>query len=131
MSLRLPVALLGAGNVGNAIWMLVAPASWYALPIVSGTGPMNPHFVTDIGLAYLASGIGMLLGTRRGGQAATLAFAGSVWPALHALFHLSHWLMHGPPASTALRVAELLAVLLPGLLGAALAWRLMRSPARG
>lgn len=47
------LALLAAGTAANAIWMLVDPAWWYHdLPAgVPDTGPLNEHFVRDIGVA--------------------------------------------------------------------------------
>ena len=46
----LPVLL-----AANGLFMLLAPHAWYpAVPGVTETGPYNPHFVRDIGAAYLA-----------------------------------------------------------------------------
>ena len=47
--------------------MLTAPENWYAgVPGVTMAGPINLHFITDIGLAFLASGAGVMLGARKG-----------------------------------------------------------------
>ena len=119
---RWVVALFGLFHVVNGLTMLVAPTTWYAsVPGVSMTGPFNPHFVTDIGLAFLASGIGMLFALRRGQIAATLALAGSVWPALHALFHVWSWVTGHMPSSPTLWASEAVGVVIVGLLGAGLA----------
>lgn len=119
---RWVVALFGLFHLVNGLTMVVAPAHWYAsVPGVSMTGPFNPHFVIDIGLAFLASGIGMLFALRRGQVAATLALAGSVWPALHALFHVWGWFTGHPPMTANLWVSEAVGVVIAGLLGAALA----------
>lgn len=47
--------LLGASGIINGVWMLVDPAHWYHhLPAaVPDTGPLNAHFVRDIGCAFL------------------------------------------------------------------------------
>jgi hypothetical protein len=40
--------------------MLLDPAGWYALaPRVPETGPLNPHFVRDIGCAYILTGFAL------------------------------------------------------------------------
>src|SRR5581483_2403752 len=51
--MRLAYTILGLLNVANGVWMLLAPASWYyRLPAgVPDTGPLNPHFVRDVGAA--------------------------------------------------------------------------------
>lgn len=101
-----------AGAIGglallNAAFMLSAPQSWYeTVPGVTGTGPFNPHFVADIGLAFLASGAGLLLfAWRRAWQLA--AFAGSWFVVLHGGMHLLMLLRgmsHAPGTDVALVV---------------------------
>ncbi len=102
------LGVFGLANLANAAWMLADPAHWYAtLPAaVPDTGPLNLHFVRDIGSAFAVMG-GALL-------------AAAVWPAfrvpalaatagfyvLHALVHVtdtvggrlppSHWLIDFP-----------------------------------
>lgn len=50
----LQAAILG----GNGLAMLFAGLWWYgAVPGVTATGPYNPHFVRDIGAAYLVCGL--------------------------------------------------------------------------
>ncbi len=54
---RALAALTALFNVANGVWMLLAGSSWYAtIPGVSHTGPYNPHFVQDIGAAFLVAG---------------------------------------------------------------------------
>ena len=54
---RWPIVLgfFAAGNLVNAVWMLASPAHWYLnLPAnIPGTGPLNEHFVRDIGCIFL------------------------------------------------------------------------------
>lgn len=53
--------ILGALTVANGLVMLIDGARWYELtPGVSHTGPYNPHFVADIGAAFLVAGLGLL-----------------------------------------------------------------------
>jgi hypothetical protein len=49
--------ILGAGLAAKGLFMLGDPAAWYAaVPGVPMTGPLNPHFVRDIGCAYCVAG---------------------------------------------------------------------------
>ena len=115
--------VLGLIHLANAAFMLAAPERWYAsVPGVRMTGPINPHFVADIGLAFLASGAGLLLGSRKGPHAAPFAVAGATWPVLHALLHVSGWFQHGVPAQMDVAIAEIFGVMIIGALGAGLAW---------
>ena len=71
---------------------------------------MNPHFIRDIGLIFIASGAGLLAGARSGRTMATLALAGATWPALHAIFHIVLWLSHGFPRGLAAQATEVIGV---------------------
>src|SRR5262245_56268474 len=79
-------ALLGAAN---GLWMLFAGAAWYAtVPGVTRTGPYNPHFVQDIGAAFLVAGLA--LGTRAWRPHLwPAAVAGAAFLSVHALIHVS------------------------------------------
>ena len=81
--------LLAVGLAANGLFMLAAPTSWYeVVPGVSATGPFNPHFVRDIGCAFLVAGAGFAwnaIDRRRGWPA---ALAGAVFLSFHALVHL-------------------------------------------
>jgi hypothetical protein len=81
--------ILGIGLAINGIMMVAAPAAWYmAVPGVPETGPFNPHFVRDIGAAYLVTGAALLwLAAQKAARAA--AQAGAAFLTLHALIHLS------------------------------------------
>lgn len=129
MTVRLFLALLGLFHIANGLFMLADPARWYAtVPGVPVTGPFNPHFVLDVGMAFMASGAGLMLGARKGRDAAMLAVAGAAWPALHALIHVQGWVMHGMAAGT--EASEIVGVGLLSALGVVLAWlRLKGEPA--
>ena len=51
---------LGAISVGNGIWMLLSASTWFStMPVdAEDTGPLNPHFIHDVGLIYLLVGLG-------------------------------------------------------------------------
>lgn len=118
MAIRAILSLFGLFHLVNGLWMLLAPDSWFVtIPGVTATGPLNYHFVADIGLAFIASGAGFLAGARNGPAAGAFAIAGATWPALHALFHLSLWLRHGFPGTPALMASEYIGVFGLGALG--------------
>ncbi|MEQ1506234.1 MAG: hypothetical protein ABMB14_28645, partial [Myxococcota bacterium] len=78
--------------VGNGVAMLAAPGRWFAA-LPGDNGPFAPHFVQDVGAAYLAAGTGLLL---RGWRPAwwPAAAVGSAFLAVHAGLHLvdpHHW----------------------------------------
>jgi len=56
--MRITVAIrLGLALAANGLLVLFDPAGWYAVaPGVPETGPLNPHFVRDIGCAYILTG---------------------------------------------------------------------------
>jgi len=88
MKLRVTLAVIAAFLAANGAYMLATPAVWYySIDSVPLTGPLNVHFVRDIGCAYLAASIGVMCAALRrdwllpGGLAA-LGFIGG-----HALVH--------------------------------------------
>lgn len=106
--------------LGNGLLMMAAPYPWYlAVPGVIQTGAFNDHFVRDVGAAYLACGLGTLLGAwdlRRhaGAVAVAAAFQG-----LHAAIHLvTPFCASGPPWPLLAR--DFPGVFLPALLTAGL-----------
>jgi len=80
---------LGVACAANGVFMLLAPAAWYhAAPGVPETGPLNQHFVRDIGCAFLVTGVSLVwfaLDVR----ARAAAMAGAAFLALHALVHVA------------------------------------------
>jgi hypothetical protein len=89
-AMRIALALLlGLVLAANGLYMLSDPAGWYALvPGVPDTGPLNPHFVRDIGCAYVMSG-GTLVWFAFDHRARPAALAGGVFLALHAIVHVA------------------------------------------
>ena len=80
--------LLALILAANGLLMLAAPEYWYNLiPGVPDTGPFNPHFVRDIGCAYLVSGAAFLW-LVRDVQARPAALIAAVFLLLHALAHV-------------------------------------------
>src|SRR5580704_15758655 len=98
---RLVAAVLALTMGGNGLVMLAAGRWWYgAVAGVPETGPFNPHFVKDIGAAYLVVGAAFAWlawrpsPTVRGG-----ALAAALFLALHAGIHLAE--PFGNPAGLA------------------------------
>src|SRR3546814_12011669 len=51
-------------TIANGLFMVAKPLDWYVfVPTVVTTGPPNAHFIRDIGLAYLGSGLILLSAT--------------------------------------------------------------------
>jgi len=119
---RVLLSLFGLVHIANGVFMVFDAEGWYrAAPGVSQTGPPNHHFIVDIGLAFIASGAGMALAFRGGRAAASFVLAGATWPLLHALFHISGWLVEGFPHDPRVQATEALGVVSIGVLGFALA----------
>jgi hypothetical protein len=79
--------LLGAFNGLNGTIMLVDSRPWYeSVPGIVFTGPYNPHFVQDVGAAFLAAGLGL---TARAWRPLywPAAVAGASFLVLHAAIH--------------------------------------------
>ena len=129
MIIRLLLALIGVANVANGLFMLFAPGQWFA-SVPGVPVPFNPHFVEDIGMAYIASGAGLAFGARAGRTSAVVACAGATWPVLHALIHIDGWLMHRFPADSQIAVSEVIGVVGLATLGAVLAWLRLKGEPR-
>ncbi|HZP40623.1 MAG TPA: DUF4345 family protein [Candidatus Binatia bacterium] len=89
--MRLAYTILGLLNVANGVWMLLAPASWYyRLPAgVPDTGPLNPHFVRDVGAAFTTIGVAFLATAPRAERHREVLLAATLFFALHALVHVA------------------------------------------
>jgi hypothetical protein len=78
--------ILAAAMAANGVYMFIDPAGWYAaVPGVPATGPLNYHFVRDIGIAYFTAGAALAWSVMGGGWRAS---------ALAALFLGGHALLH-------------------------------------
>ncbi len=105
-------AILAIPTVLNGLAMLMAGPLWYqSVPGVPDTGPFNPHFVQDIGAAFLVAGLALAVRAWRP-RYWPAAVAGAGFLAAHGLIHLvlivSGRAHHG--------AFDLLAVVLPSAL---------------
>jgi uncharacterized membrane protein HdeD (DUF308 family) len=106
--------LLGLVLAANGLFMLVDPAAWYALaPGVPETGPLNPHFVRDIGCAYAVAGAA-LIGNAFEERQRAAALAGALFLTLHALVHVADAVAGREHAEHAL--AELVTIFVPAVI---------------
>jgi len=115
--------LLGAGNLVNGLWMLFSAASWYQR-IASDTGPLNLHFVRDIGAAFLAAGAALIWAALDPRARGPLVAVAGVFMGLHAATHLAELLERSGPT-----LIELFGVHLPSALVLVLAAVSLRRPA--
>jgi len=113
--------VIGALWITTGIVIFVDPQGFYdTTPGLALMGPFNSHFIRDVGLAFLASGVAACAGSWRLDRG--LALAGAAWPFLHALFHIQIWSHRGFPLD-AIAAFDMGAVIAPAFLAAALAWR--------
>jgi len=105
-------AILAIPTVLNGLMMLVAGPLWYqSVPGASETGPFNPHFVQDIGLAFLVAGLALAARAWRP-RYWPAAVAGAAFLAAHAVLHLV-MIFGGHDHHI---ISDLLAVVLPAAL---------------
>jgi hypothetical protein len=120
------LAIVGIGSIANGLWMLFDPGHWYEhLPAgVPDTGPLNAHFVRDIGCAFLAVGFAVVAAWRRPEWRPPLVPAAAAFFVMHAGLHVhdtargllesDHWWLDAP------------GVYLPAIVMAVAAWRFNR-----
>lgn len=114
--------LLGLFHLANGLAMLLAPRVWYArTPGAAETGPFNPHFVADVGFAFLAGGIAFLAFAWRP-KLRFAALGASGFLVFHALLHLAG-AAQGHDRHLGV---ELAAIALPAFVGLLITW-----PAKG
>lgn len=99
---------LGAISVGNGIWMLLSASTWFStMPVdAADTGPLNPHFIHDVGLIYLLVGLGAFWCGYKLNNCIEVHLGITLFMAGHALIHMieiltgvlppSHWLVDFP-----------------------------------
>ena len=100
--------VLGLATLANSLWMLAGPMHWYTdLPAaVPDTGPFNPHFVRDIGCAFLTVGVALIWAFASPRFRLPLTSIAALFLAAHAVLHAydtlrgalghNHWLLDLP-----------------------------------
>src|SRR5271166_86242 len=120
-------ALLALALLMNGVAMMGAPLSWYGfVPGVPATGPFNEHFVSDIGVGYVAAALSLALAVGRLERAAAVPAA--TFLSLHAVIHLiplkgalrlTGIFVYQPPERAAL-LGEIVGVYAPAIVALAL-----------
>ncbi len=83
------IALVALFALAFGTYMLWDPFGWYqAVPTVRFTGPPNPHFIRDIGLAYLLTSTVLGYSARYPRGRWLAAFTGNLWLSAHGIFHI-------------------------------------------
>ena len=102
------LALIGLGSLANGVWMLLSPGHWYAeLPAgVPDYGPLNVHFVRDIGCAFVTVGAALIWAARRVDLRFPLVAVAGLFFVAPAVLHVhdtlrglvesQHWLLDLP-----------------------------------
>lgn len=120
------LGLFALSNLANGAWMLADPPHWYEnLPAaVPDFGPLNEHFVRDIGCTFTLLGVGLAIAAfvPRWRVAACAAAAG--FYGLHALVHVIDTL-RGLVGPEHWRI-DFSGVYLPALLLIGVTWLLVR-----
>ncbi|HVI33638.1 hypothetical protein [Phenylobacterium sp.] len=117
---RIIAGVLAAVFTANALAMLLAGWWWYgAVPGVTATGPYNPHFVRDIGAAYLVTAAGLAWFAWRPREGWPALAIGAGFLTLHAAVHVYDAACGTTPMADVLR--DLAGVYLPALLTLAIA----------
>ena len=108
--------ILGA----NALAMLFAGLWWYGVvPGVTATGPYNPHFVRDIGAAYVATTLALAMFAARPREAAPALIPAALFLTVHSAIHVFDAVCGTRPLDDTLR--DFAGVHLPTLITLALA----------
>ncbi|HLK26162.1 MAG TPA: hypothetical protein VKT30_16015 [Caulobacteraceae bacterium] len=109
-------AALAVLLVGNGAAMLFAGSWWYgAVPGVTETGPFNPHFVKDVGAAYVVAGVGFAAFAWRPGPMLPALAAATGFLSLHALVHVADAI--ASPNGVADIIRDFPGVFVPALVG--------------
>jgi hypothetical protein len=121
---RIIAGVLAAALGGNGLAMLFAGLWWYGVvPGVTATGPYNPHFVRDIGAAYLVVGLGVAWFAWRPREGWPALVAGAAFLTVHAAIHVFDAACGTRPLADVMR--DFAGVYMPALLALGL---VVRSP---
>ena len=113
-TLRTTIGVLGAFHILEGLYMLLAPASFYAR--IGTYGFENTHYVGDVGSFVIAFGVALVLAVGRPSWRTPVLAVGALWYAFHAANHLFDI---GEARSTARGVIDFVLLTLGALL---LAW---------
>jgi hypothetical protein len=119
---RILAAVFGVILGANGLVMLFAGLWWYGVvPGVTATGPHNPHFVRDIGAAYLVVGTSLGWFAVRPREAWPAVAAAAAFLTLHGAIHVFDAACGTKPLQDVIR--DFGGVYLPALVALGLALR--------
>ena len=88
-AVQLLIAIAALFSLANGVFMLWDPYGWYqAVGTVKFTGPPNQHFIRDIGIAFIMSGVMLSYAAWYPSGRWMAAFAGSLFIAAHGALHV-------------------------------------------
>ena len=120
--LALLCILIGLTCLGNGVWMLFAPLSWFDLipAAMEDTGSPNRHLIRDVGLAYGVVGAALVWCARHLARARVVFLGAALFLVGHAISHgveiligqlpATHWLIDAPLVFLPALVVGVLAV---------------------
>ena len=89
---HIPQILFGLATIfaiGNGGFMLIEPFEWYDfVGTVKATGPANGHFIRDIGIAYVVSGLALAYAAAKPATRTAIAAIGGSWLLFHGILHI-------------------------------------------
>ncbi|MDF2767111.1 MAG: hypothetical protein K0S81_4107 [Rhodospirillales bacterium] len=116
---RAVLALAAVAMGFNGLRMLIDATGWYAAtPGVAETGPLNIHFVRDVGAAFVTVAAGLVFAIRPLPARFALVCVAAIFAALHALIHIAE--AFGPEGRPFVG-AEAAAILVPAIAAVATA----------
>lgn len=120
------VVLIAVPQLVIGVWALIAPQRWFeSFPgvgpaLVAGEPPFNQHLASDVGAAFFATGMAVLLaahwGTRRPVQLALATYVAFTIP------HVGYHVFNPAPGLSAAADLANAGLLASGLVWAALLW---------
>lgn len=122
------LGLFAFGNLATGLWMLADPPHWYEnLPAgVPDFGPMNEHFIRDIGAVFTLMAIGLGGAAVRPPWRVPACLMVTGFYVMHAIVHIidtarglvgpEHWSIDFP------------GIYLPALIMIFVTWRISKSP---
>jgi len=121
------LGLFAFGNLVTGVWMLADPPHWYEnLPAgVPDFGPMNEHFIRDIGAVFFLTAVGLAGAAAKPRWRLPVCMMVTGFYVLHALVHVidttrglvgpEHWSIDFP------------GIYLPALIMLFVTWRISKS----
>jgi len=121
------VVLLAVPQLVIGVWAMAAPRRWFETfpgfgpALVAGEPPFNQHLASDVGAAFLATGVGLALAAHWGTQR-TVRLALAIFIAF-TVPHVAYHVLEPAPGLSAAADAANAGLLASGLVFAAVLWR--------